>query len=131
MKIYEFNPCIYRTRLWVCRRGVTIEELDDTFEALCDDNTGASFKENHSLPQYDEGIKVYPVGHKKSGYSGCLVYLNRGITAADICHEAVHCMDWLFIQIGESERSWEHCEPSAYYAGWVFDCIWKVWKGKV
>ena len=130
-KIYEFDPHIYKTRLWVCKKGVTLEEIDEVFDALCEDGTGTSFKDNHKLPSCDEGIKVYPVGHKKSCYTGLLVYLNRNFTPGDICHEAVHCTDWLFIEIGETERSWEHSEPPAYYAGWVFNCIWKVYKGKI
>jgi len=131
-RIYEFDPQIYPTRLWVARKGVTIDEIDKMFEAICSDNiTGCSFKENHTLPGIGTGAETFVVGHKKSGFMGCLVYLNSPREAKYLSHEADHCADHLFETIGEKERSYNHGEPYAYYQSWVFDCLYKVWRNKV
>lgn len=128
--IKEFDPVIYPFRLWVAK-DTTIEEIDRHFEAICDDLTGTSFKDNHTLPDSrTAAARTYIVGHKKSGYMGCLVYLPKGTPLKILSHEADHCADWLFEQIGEDKRSYNNGEPYAYYQSWVFECLYKVKSGK-
>ena len=131
MRIYEFDPVIFPTRIWVAKKGITINEIDRTFYAVCDDNTGVSFKDSHKLPGAGTGAETYIVGHKRIGLQGCLVILNGSKDAKMLSHEAAHCADWLFEFIGEQERSYNHGESYAYYQSWVFDCLYKVWRGKV
>lgn len=130
-EIYEFAPVIYPFKVWVASKGVTIGQIDDIFEAICDDDTGCSFKDNHTLPKRGTAAQTYIVGHKEQGIMGCLVVFGHGTILKDLSHEAAHCADWLFEQIGETERIYDHGECYAYYLSWVFDCIWKVWRGKV
>ena len=130
-KIYEFDPVIYPTRVWVAEKGITLEEIDKEFEAICDDKSGCSFKENHTLPDFSTGGETYVVGHKKLGLMGCLVVLYTPREAKILSHEADHCADWLFQYIGETTRSYNGGECYAYYQSWVFDCLYKVWRGKV
>lgn len=133
MKIFEFNPVLYPTRLWVCKSGTTIDELDEVFGVLCEDNTIESFKDNLQLPQFGDSATTYIVGHKKLGLKGCLVYLNREVTVGSLAHEASHCTDWIFDEIDDApkERLYESGEPRAYYLQWVMECLWKVKQGKV
>lgn len=130
-KIYEFNPQIYKTRLWVAKRGVTKDEIDKVFYALNEDEEGVSFADNHEMPDYGTALETYIVGHKESKIKGCLVVINREVTVGSLAHEASHCADWLFEDIGEATRSYEHGEPQAYYIEWVTDRLYEVYKGKV
>ena len=129
--IYEFDPVIYPFKLWVARKGTTIEQIDKVFEALCEDNIGCSFKENHTLPTIGTAVRTYVVGHKKQGVTGCLVVFGYNTKVKHLSHEADHCADWLFTQIGETERDYEHGECYAYYQSWVFDCLYNVFRGKI
>jgi hypothetical protein len=129
--IYEFDPVIYPFKVWVARRGVTLEQIDKVFEALCEDDTGIPFKGNHTLPTIGTAAQTFIVGHKKQGITGCLVVFGHGTLIKDLSHEADHCADWLFERIGETERDYERGECYAYYQSWVFECLYKVFKGKL
>lgn len=125
-RIYEFNPVIYPTRLWVALSSITIDEIDKTFDAICDDGVGVSFKANHKLLGVGVDAKTYIVGHKKQNIIGCLVIISDSVQVKNLSHEADHCADYLFEEIGETERSYLHGEPYAYYQSWVFDCLYNV-----
>ena len=128
-KIYEFDPVIFPTRLWVALDGITIDEIDNAFEAICDDNTGVSFKENHTLLGVGTDAKTFIVGNKAQNIKGCLVLIRKDSLLKSLSHEADHCADWLFEDIGETERSY-NSECYAYYQSWVFECLYKVLNGE-
>ena len=133
-KIYEFNPQIFPTRLWVCKsKEVTIEEVDKMFYALDDANERRYFKEVHEMPDFNIFASTYPVSHKETGWRGCLVILNRGDMPTSTCtHEASHCTDWLFEQLGiKSGTTFDNGEARAYYHEWVFNRIYEVKQGRV
>ena len=130
-KIYEFDPVIYPFKVWVARKGTTIERIDKVFEALCQDDTGCSFKDNHILPDKGTAAQTYIVGHKKQGITGCLVVLGYGTLVKDLSHEACHCADWLFERIGDTTREYERGECYAYYQCAVFDFLYNVFRRKV
>lgn len=129
--IYEFDPVIYPFKVWVAKRSVTIEQIDHVFVAICEDDTGCSFKDNHSLPTNVTAAQTFIVGHKKSGFMGCLVVFGYNTKMKNLSHEASHCADWLFQRIGEDKREYERGECYAYYQSWVFDCLYKVFRGKI
>lgn len=133
-KIYEFDPQVYPTRLWVCKnKDVTIEDVDKMFYALDDANERCRFKEVQEMPDFNSYARTYPVSHKETGWRGCLVILNRGDMPTSTCtHEASHCTDWLFEQLGiESGTTFENGEARAYYHEWVFNRIYEVKQGRV
>ncbi len=128
-KIYEFDPIIFPTKVWVALDGITIDEIDNAFEAIYDDNIGMSFKENNTLLDVGVDAKTFIVGNKAQNIKGCLVLIRKDTQLKSLSHEASHCADWLFEDIGETERSY-NSECYAYYQSWVFDCLYKVQKGK-
>lgn len=130
-KIYEFDPVIYPTKVWVALDDVTIDEIDEAFEAICNDDTGVPFKENHTLLERYTDAKTIVVGCKEQHRTGCLVLMRKNTALKSLSHEADHCADYLFEEIGETERSYNHGEPYAYYQSWVFDCLYKVKKGEL
>lgn len=132
-KIHEFNPQVYPTRLWVCKsKDVTIDDIDGMFYALDDANWRRDFKEVEEMPDLNSYASTYPVSHKETGWRGCLVILNRGDMPMSTCtHEASHCTDWLFEQLGiESGTTFDNGEARAYYHEWVFNRIYEVKKVK-
>ena len=131
MKIYEYDPVIYPFKVWVARKDTTIEQIDKVFEALRQDDTGCSFKDNHTLPTMGTAAQTFIVGHKKTGFMGCLVVFGFGTRVKDLSHEADHCADWLFERIGETTREYERGECYAYYQSWVFNCLYNVFRRKI
>lgn len=123
--IYEFDPVIYPTKVWV-GVDVSLKEIDKTFEAICEDNTGMLFSDSHRLPDTDTDATTYIVGHKKQCMKGCLVIIKGDCQLKSLSHEACHCADYIFEEIGEDMRSYEHGEPYAYYQSWVFECLLKI-----
>lgn len=133
-KFYEFNPQVYPTRLWIAKsKDVTIDDVDKEFYALSDTNERCGFKEVQEMPDMSSYASTYPVSHKKTGWRGCLVILNRGDMPTSTCtHEASHCTDWLFEQLGiESGTTFNNGEARAYYHEWVFNRIYEVKQGRV
>lgn len=126
-KIYEFDPVIYPFKLWVTRSSTTIDEIDRVFEAINDDGFGVPFKSvYHNMLDYGTDATTIIVGHTKQGLKGCLVVLSSKVAVKTLSHEADHCADYLFEEIGDTERTYAHGEPYAYYQSWVFDCLYKV-----
>ena len=133
-KFYEFNPQVYPTRLWIAKsKNISIDDVDKEFYALSDANERCGFKDVQEMPDSDSYASTYPVSNKKSGWRGCLVILNRGDMPTSTCtHEASHCTDWLFEQLGiESGTTFENGEARAYYHEWVFNRIYEVKQGRV
>lgn len=133
-KIYEFNPQVYHTRLWVAKYSdVSFDEIDKNFYALNTRNERIDFKVAYEEPDANIYATTYPVSNKESGWRGCLVLLNRKDMPLSTCtHEAFHCTDWLFEQLGiESGTTFDNGEARAYYHEWVFNRIYEVKQGKV
>lgn len=132
--IFEFDPAIYPTRLWVAReKDTTLDEMDEKFYSFSENNKAVYFKENVSLPPQNVNARTYVVGDKKSCFRGCLVFLNKAkLRTGVLAHEASHCVDWLFQELGvESGSTFENGEARAYYLEWITDRIEDVLKNKV
>ena len=131
-KIYEFAPVIYPTKVWVAFSSITIDEIDKVFDAINGEGYGVPFKSKYqSLLETSTDAVTFVVGHKKQNITGCLVVMKTTAKLRTLSHEADHCADYLFEQIGDTERSYEHGETYAYYQSWVFDCLYKVRGRKV
>lgn len=132
-KIYEFNPQIYPTRLWVAKATeVSWDELGRNFYALNDENERVDFVKGFGEPNSNAYASTYPVSNKKTGWRGCLVILHRKeATMGTVAHEASHCADWLLEALGvESGTTFNNGEARAYYTEWVFNRIQEVKQGK-
>lgn len=130
-KIYEFDPVIYPTRLWVARSSITIDEIDEVFDAINDEGYGVPFRSrHHSLLEVGTDAVTFVVGHKKKNITGCLVVVSSKCYVRTLSHEADHCADYLFETIGDTERTYDHGEPYAYYQSWVFECLYNIIRGK-
>ena len=132
--IYEFNPQVYPTRLWVAKKAdVSFDEIDNGFHAINGSNERIDFKAAFEETEASIYATTYPVSNKESGWRGCLVLLNRkDLTMGTIAHEASHCTDWLFEQLGvESGTTFDNGEARAYYLEWAFNRIIEVKQGKV
>lgn len=132
--VYEFNPQVYPTRLWVAKYSdVSFDEIDKDFYALNEQNERIDFKVAIEEPDANIYATTYPVSNKESGWRGCLVLLNRkDMPLSTVAHESSHCTDWLFEQLGvESGTTFDNGEARAYYLEWVFNRIYEVKQGKV
>ena len=129
-KIYEFNPVIYPTRLWVCKKPETVDvaELFYPFDNNGDmvDSFGGTF-------EYVSGkyANTMIVGNKKSLMRGCLVSIFLpGECSAGICaHEALHYIAYLSEQFDIPLGGFDKSEPLAYLEQWATNCIWCTLKG--
>lgn len=131
-KVHEFNPVIYPFKLWVVKEGITINEIDEMFDAINDDGYGVSYSDVYkSLLDHGTDATTFIVGHKKQGVKGCLVVMGRKVKIKSLSHEADHCADYLFEDIGDTRRSFDGGEPYAYYQSWVFECLYNVKRGKL
>ena len=129
-RVYEFDPVIYPTRIWVSVCP-TAKSLQDKFYFL--DYDGEYIK-RVDLNDYNDSIATtFSVQDKKSGWRGCLVCIwqSRKASVGIIAHEGGHCTDWLCDELGLKGFSFKDGEARAYYLQWVADCIDKVKRGKV
>lgn len=131
-RIYEFNPLIYPTRIWV-GINVSFQEVADKFYALASDGTVTDFSEavkNHGMTSI---ATCYPVGDKKTNWKGifCHIYRPKLMTTGVIAHEAEHIVCWICEQFDIDSKSFDDSEPRAYLIQWIADCIDKVKNRKV
>lgn len=129
--IYEFDPVIYPTRLWVCKKPCTEDiselfypfnndgEMVDSFGDVLDDVSG-------------KYANTLIVGNKKSHMRGCLVsILLPGYCGAGVCsHEALHYIAYLSEQFGIPLGGFDKSEPLAYLEQWATNCIDSVLRGR-
>lgn len=129
-EIYEFDPVIYPTRLWVCKKPDTKDvaelfdpfnvngEMVDSFGDVLDDVSG----------KYANTIIV---GNKKSCMRGCLVSIFRpsGCGAGVCSHEALHYIAYLSEQFDIPLGGFDTSEPLAYLEQWATNCINSVLVG--
>lgn len=124
-KIYEFDPVIYPTRLWVCKKPETVDvaELFHPFN-----NNGEMVDSFGEALEYDGGryATTVIVGNKKSHRRGCLVaiLIPKGCGAGVCAHEALHYMAYLSEQFDIPLGSFDKSEPLAYLEQWATSCIW-------
>lgn len=132
--IFEFNPQIYPTRIWVVRgKDTTLEEIDKRFYSISEDDELLDFNNNECLPPPTTNAQTFVVGDKESYFRGCLIYLNKTkLRSGVLAHEASHCVDWLFEKLQvESGTTFNNGEARAYYLEWITDRIEDVLKNKV
>ena len=132
-KIYEFNPQVYPTRLWVAKyKDLPFEDIGKSFYALNEHDERVPFNVVYDEPGPNIYAVTYPVSNKQSGWRGCLVYINRRDMPVSTCtHEASHCTDWLFEQLGVvGGTTFENGEARSYYSEWGFNRIYEVKQGK-
>ena len=128
-KIFEFDPVIYPTRLWVTK-CTDVKALGKSFVFL--DENDEEYKDNISL-EPTTIVRVFSVAHRKSTWMGCLAVINRpkDCDVGIIAHESGHVTDWLCDHLGVGGFSFMEGEARQYYAGWVARNIDKVLKNKV
>ena len=133
-KIYEFDPQIYPTRLWVAINP-SLDDVKDVFGFLDEDgkevNTDTAF--THSASTIAQTYSVY---NKESHWKGCFVAIWRKADTGCgvISHETSHCADWLDDEIGGlggvDGALFNTGEPRAYYVQWLAEKIEDVLKGR-
>ena len=129
IKIHEFDPLLYPTRIWV-GVNVPIEQISQKFYELLSDGSIDDFKASNN----DCAIATcHPVVEKDSNWKGIFCHIKRpklasvGVTA----HEAEHIVCWICEQFGIQSVTFDDSEPRAYLMQWVANCIYDVLKGKV
>lgn len=128
--IYEFDPVIYPTRLWVCKKPKT-DDVTEIFYPL--NNFGECVDSFGDVLDDVSGIyaNTLIVQNKKSGMRGCLVSIFQpGGCGAGVCsHEALHYIAYLSAQFDIPLGEFDKSEPLAYLEQWATNCIWSVLVG--
>lgn len=130
-RIYEFNPVIYPTRLWIAILP-DFKDVEKEFYFL-DDDGEIVYNAREEFDSHVNAIATtFAVKHKESGWMGSLVVVwrKRQCTTGIYAHEATHVYDWLDKEIGLGCQDYGHDEPKAYYVQWVANCIEDVIKGR-
>lgn len=128
--IYEFDPVIYPTRLWVSKKPST-EDVAELFYPF--NNDGEMVDSFGDVLEYVHGkyANTLIVGNKKSRMRGCLVSIFMpGSCRAGICaHEALHFIAYMSEQFDIPLGGFDTSEPLAYPEQWATNCIDSVLKG--
>ena len=129
--IYEFDPVIYPTRLWVCKKPCT-EDVSELFYPF--NNDGEIVDSFCGTFEYVSGkyANTMIVGNKKSLMRGCLVsiFLPGGCGAGVCAHEALHYIAYLSEQFDIHLGGFDNSEPLAYLEQWATNCIDSVLRGR-
>lgn len=130
--IHEFDPVIYPTRIWVAVNP-TFEEVSEKFYAINNDIERMDIEKEQFNPCSQTIARTYPVSIKGDGWIGLLigVFKPKQLKTGTICHESVHCADFICEQFGITAGKFEYGEAYAYLVGWIADCIERVLKNKV
>ena len=133
-EIYEFDPVIYPTRLWVSLCP-SLDTFLKKFQCLSDDGEMVSDEESEkTFKKHCTSVcTTFAVVDRESRWMGCLVVVwNRSeYTVGRNTHETFHVVDWIDDEIGLEGHSFMDGEPRAYLGEWVSNCIDNVIKGKV
>ena len=131
-RIYEFDPVIYPTRIWVSILP-DFKDIDKDFYFLDDDGEVVDNAKEEFDSHYNAVATTFIVAHKKDGWKGCLVVVwRKRDCGTGICaHEATHVYDWLDNELGLHCQEFSNDEPKAYFVQWVANNIDKVLRGKV
>lgn len=128
--IYEFDPVIYPTRLWVCKKP---DEKDVSELFYLFNNVGERVDSFGEVFEYDAGkyANTLIVGNKKTRMRGCLVSIFLpGDCGAGVCsHEALHYIAYLSEQFDIPLGRFDASEPLAYLEQWATNCIDSVLRG--
>ena len=128
-EIYEFDPVIYPTRLWVCKKPSTEDVAELFYPFDSNGNVVDSYGDTFDNP--DSVANTIIVGNKKSRWRGCFVSIFRPEKCgAGVCsHEAFHFMTFLCENLGISMGGFDDSEHLAYLEQWATNCIDSVLKG--
>lgn len=122
--IYEFDPVIYPTRLWVSKRP-SVEDVSELFYPF--DNNGEEVDSFGDVFDYNPGKYAITliVGNKKSLMKGCLISICKPRECGTgICsHEALHYVAFLSEQFDIPLGGFDGSEPLAYLEQWAANCI--------
>ena len=122
--IYEFDPVIYPTRLWISKKPL-VEDVAELFFPF--DNNGDMVDSFGEVFDYDAGkyANTLIVGSKKNRMRGCLVsiFLPRECGAGICSHEALHYVAYLSEQFDIPLGGFDKSEPLAYLEQWATNCI--------
>lgn len=126
-EIYEFDPLIYPTRVWV---GVEVpyKVVSEKFYSILSDGSVADFSDSVEARGMTPIATCYPVCDRESGWKGIFCHIKRPKMAGVgvISHEAEHIVCWICEQFGIQSATFEDSEPRAYLIQWVAECINKV-----
>ena len=129
--IYEFDPVIYPTRLWCCKKPNT-EDVAELFYPF--NNDGEIVDSFGNVLEYDSRkyANTLIVGNKTSRMRGCLVSIFQpGGCGAGVCaHEALHYIAYLSEQFDIPLGGFDKSEPLAYLEQWATNCIDSVLRGR-
>lgn len=129
-KVYEFDPVIYPTRLWVCKKPNT-EDVAELFYPF--NNDGEMVDSFGDVLEYNSGkyANTLIVGNKMSMMRGCLVSIFQpGGCGAGVCsHEGLHYIAYLSEQFDIPLGGFDTSEPLAYLEQWATNCIDSVLRG--
>ena len=117
---YEFDPVLYPIKLWVV---VTNDNkiLNERFEWYPKEEINIDFNIHNACT----GLAI-----KKEGKRfGILIVFenNKQLDIKNISHETSHAIKRIWNHLGEDYFG---DESTAYLAGWIADCCWKVKTGK-
>ncbi len=123
-KIYEFDPLIYPTRIWV---GVNVPDKDiaERFYSLLSDGSIDDFEDTGNKGAV---ATCYLVVEKESNWKGVFCHIQRPkLTGVGVmAHEAEHIVCWICEQFGIESTTFGDSEPRAYLIQWVANCINEV-----
>lgn len=129
-EIYEFDPVIYPTRLWVCKKPST-EDVAELFDPFNIDGEMVDSFGDVLDDVYGKYANTLIVRNKKNSMRGCLVSIFMpGSCRAGVCsHEALHYIAYLSEQFDIPLGGFNTSEPLAYLEQWATNCIESVLKG--
>lgn len=126
-KIYEFDPLIYPTRVWV---GVNVpyKDVSEKFYSILSDGSLDDFSEAVANQEMSPIATCYPVRDKESGWRGIFCHIQRPkMTGVGVmAHEAEHIVCWICEMFGIQSATFDDSEPRAYLIQWVAECINEV-----
>ncbi len=131
-EIHEFNPIIYPCRIWVAINP-SYESISEKFYAVTTEMERMDIEPRQFEADYFSIASTCPVTIKQGGWIGLLVCIwkPKSLNVDTICHESVHCSDFICEQFGITNGSFDNGEAYAYLTGWIAGCIESVKKGTV
>lgn len=132
-KIFEFDPVIYPTRVWVAV-SPSYDDVNDKFYFLDESLDEVVEESKEKFDKHCSAIATtFAVVDRESAWKGVLVAIWRRKETGYgvVSHESTHCTDFLCDQLGIGGYSFNDGEPRAYYTQWVANCIGDVLHGRV
>ena len=122
--IYEFDPVIYPTRLWVCKKP-KVEDVSALFYPFNNDGEQVDSFDDVFDYRFGKYANIVIVGNKESRMKGCIVslFLPNECGAGVCSHEALHFVAYLSEQLGIPLDGFDKSEHLAYIEQWATNCI--------